>query len=235
MEVRPEVRIQVRLGGGKSVDRPLHQVSDPDAVDADIEPEQVGIEHLGGVVERACRAGEQELVLAPLVLDLDPALLNVDVRRAVLAHGAELDDVAVGGVVHDTPDGVEGRIEVVAQRQASGRLRTHRIGGRRLLGIVHDGFRLHRREDFVHGAGIGAVGDHDPHRLAGAFLKDARPLLQGRRREQRPGIRFHRHGAPQVVVDDRHIMAEAGKHHGRGPAEIAIASQNEDTHETLRF
>jgi hypothetical protein len=51
---------------------------------------------LGEVIERAGLLGERERVFAAVVLDLDEALFDVDVRRAVFAHRAELDEVAIG-------------------------------------------------------------------------------------------------------------------------------------------
>ncbi len=75
--------------------------------------------------------GEREAVGAALVLDLDPALLDLDVRLAVLPpHGAELDEVAVGGgEVLDGPQDVQGALDVVAMVLDRVLAVDHRVGG----------------------------------------------------------------------------------------------------------
>ena len=87
-----KIRDKPFIGGGlfsmDAVYGTLHQIGDADTVCPHVKPQEVNVENLGGVIQRAGGAGVQELVLAPLVLDLDPSFLDIYVRRAVFAHGA---------------------------------------------------------------------------------------------------------------------------------------------------
>ena len=77
----------------------LVEVGRAQAPDPRGEVDVVGVVDLGEVVDRARQLRIRERVLAALVLDLDEALLDVDVGLAVLAHRPELDEVGVGDVV----------------------------------------------------------------------------------------------------------------------------------------
>ena len=82
---------------------------------------------------------------SPLVLDLDVALLDVDVGLAVLAHRAELDEVALGDVVADREEQVEVADHVGVLGLDGVAAGEHRVGGGGLLAVVDQGL----------GAGLG--------------------------------------------------------------------------------
>src|SRR5690606_37593892 len=108
-----QTRIDGRLFGLDAVHRALHQVGHPQVPHAHAEPHQVGVHDLGGVVDGARSAREKELAFTALVLDLEPAFLDVDVRGAVLAHGAQLDDVGVTREIAHGEHQVVGYAQVV--------------------------------------------------------------------------------------------------------------------------
>src|SRR5205085_3410499 len=95
VEARGEPRVEGRLVGLDPVDHALVEVRGAQAPDAAGEVEVVRVVHLRQVVERTRQLRVRKYIGATLVMDLDVALFDVDVGRAVLAHGAELDDVAV--------------------------------------------------------------------------------------------------------------------------------------------
>ena len=95
------------LLGLDPVDDALVEVGRAQAPDAAGEVDVGRVVDLRAVVERGRQLRERQRVLAPLVLDLDVALLDVDVGLAVLAHRPELDQVAVGDVVADREEQVE--------------------------------------------------------------------------------------------------------------------------------
>lgn len=101
-----------------------------------VEPEQVGVEYLGGMVQASRLAGEEEDILPALVRAPEPALLDVDLRRAVLAHGPQLGYVALWGVTHNRPDEIKGYLKVVVQGQPSLVVPPHGIRHGRLLRVV---------------------------------------------------------------------------------------------------
>jgi hypothetical protein len=233
VKVGQQAPVGAGLGGAEAIDRALHQVGDPKPVQPDVEPEQIGIEDFRRVVERAGRAREQEAVLPALVRDLDPALLDVDVGRAVLAHGAELDDVAVGRVLEAGPDRVEGGFQVVAQGAPRRVEAHHRVGRGRLLGIVDHEVRPHVGEQGEHQRRIGAVADHGLDRAPGHLTEDRGSVGQVRARDQRLRAGLQRHVPAQVVVDRPDLVSPRGESHGRWPAEIAVAAEHDDAHGLL--
>ena len=95
------------LLGLDPVDDALVEVGRAQAPGAAGEVDVGRVVDLRAVVQRGRQLRERQGVLAPLVLDLDVALLDVDVGLAVLAHRPELDQVAVGDVVADREEQVE--------------------------------------------------------------------------------------------------------------------------------
>ena len=116
VEARGQARVELGLLGVGSVHHALVQVGRAQAPDPTAELDVVAVVDLGEVVEGARALGVQDPVLAAVVLDLDPALLDVDVRRAVLAHRAELDQVDVAVDVGDRVHHVELADDVVGLR-----------------------------------------------------------------------------------------------------------------------
>jgi hypothetical protein len=88
--------VHSRLGGALPVDDALVEVGRSQTPDLAGEGDVVAVVHLGQVVEGPGLLREGEDVGPALVGDLDEALFDLDVRRAVLAHRAELDEVDVG-------------------------------------------------------------------------------------------------------------------------------------------
>ena len=146
--------------------------------------------------------GKGRVSLAPLVLDLDVALLDVDLGLAVLAHRPELDQVAVGDVVADREEQVEVADHVgvlgLDRLLAGG----HRVGRRGLLAVVDD--RL--------GAGLGDDAVEEVAVLDGPVkLRISSPLssfqaamrvVEAGDRRQRAGAGLFVPAAAGEVVDD---------------------------------
>src|SRR5262249_45178177 len=105
VQYRAEHRVVVEPGGQPlvpggfrgllAVHHALGQVCGPQVPDPAGELGVVAVVPLGQVVERAGPLGEQHPVGPAVVLQVEPALLDVDVGRAVLAHRAQLDQVDV--------------------------------------------------------------------------------------------------------------------------------------------
>ena len=133
--------------------------------------------HLAQVVEgaRLFRVGQR--VGAPVVRDGEKPFLDVDVGRAVLAHGAQFDEVGGGGEFLDGEQDVERADHVVVLRVDGARAVDHGVGGGALQG----------------GGGRGGVGAKSRRRLPRARLSSSvRPAPQSGRlcpaqtRERRP-------------------------------------------------
>jgi hypothetical protein len=90
IEPREQPVIERRLFRPDAVHDALMQVRRAQTPDATREMEVVRIVHLREVVDRPGQLREREIVRPAVVADLDEALLDVDVRCAVLTHRAEL-------------------------------------------------------------------------------------------------------------------------------------------------
>jgi UDP-sulfoquinovose synthase len=144
---------QALVGGGlvglDPVDDALVEVRRAQAPGAAGEVDVGRVVDLRAVVERGGQLRERQRVAAPLVLDPDVALLDVDVGLAVLAHRAELDQVALGDVVADREEQVEvaDRVAVLGlDRLLAG---GHRVGRRGLLAVVDDRLGARLGDDAV--------------------------------------------------------------------------------------
>src|SRR3954468_22112120 len=96
VEAGGEALVARRLLGLDAVDDALVEVGRAQAPGTAGEVDVGRVVGLRAGVERARQLRIRERVLAPLVLDLDVALLDVDIGLAVLAHRSELHQVRVG-------------------------------------------------------------------------------------------------------------------------------------------
>ena len=186
--------------------------------------------HLGEVVEAAGLLREQHAVLAALVLDLEPALLDVDVRLAVLAHRAELDDVDVAVDLADRVHHVEGADDVVGLRVDRVAAVDHGVRRGALLGEVDHRVGGELAEGVVDELGVAQVAG--VARELGAA--DLAPGLHPR------AHRLDRHQAARpelvvvltanAVVEDSDVMSASRQVHRGGPAEVAVSTQDQDSH-----
>jgi hypothetical protein len=113
------------------------------------------------------------------VLDLDEALLDVDVGSAVLPHRPELDQVAVGDAVAQREEQVERPDHVRVLRLHRGLARLHRVGSRRLLAVVDDDLRQELPDDAVEELAVLDVAHVGGDLAAGELTPGIDPLGQG--------------------------------------------------------
>jgi hypothetical protein len=124
------------------VDDALVQVRSPQAPDLAGEVDVVGVMDLAEVVPASWLLREGQEVLAAVVLDLDVALFDVYVGLAVLAHRAELHQMAVGRVLVYGEEHVQVADNVVVLSIDGMAPVDHGVGRRPLLGEVHDSLGL---------------------------------------------------------------------------------------------
>ena len=87
--------------------------------------------HLGEMVEAGGLLGEGQGVGAPLVVDGDEALLYVNVGGPILAHGAQLDQVALRGQLLQCVSS-SSRVQPIERLQVSSCLRSPALGAQLL-------------------------------------------------------------------------------------------------------
>ena len=195
----------------------------------------VGVVDLREVVERAGQLRERQRVLAPLVLDLDEPLLDVDVGRSVLAHRAELHQVAVGDAVADREQEVEGadHVRVLgldrrARASASSRApRAARRSGR----SPRAASRRPRRR--------GTRRPRSSPRTARISLPETSRQASTRSveradRGQRVGRVLDVPAAAGEVVDDGDLVPAGRESHRGRPPQVPVATQDQDAHRAAR-
>ncbi len=173
---------------------------------------------------------EGQSVPASLVLDLDVALLDVDVGLAVLAHRPELDQVAVGDVVADREEQVEVADHVGVLGLDRLLARGHRVGRRGLLAVVDDRLGADLGDDAVEEVAVLDRADEAADLLAGELLPGGDPLVEIGDRRQRAGAGLIVPAAAGEVVDDRDLVAASREPQSRRPAQVAVAPKNENAH-----
>ncbi len=231
VEPRQQALVEPGLLGLDPVHDPLVEVGRAQAPDPAREVDVVRVVHLRQVVHRAGQLRERQGVRAPVVLDLEVALLDVDVRRAVLAHRAELDQVRVGGDLGHRVQDVQRVDDVVRLREHGVLPVDHRVRGARHLAVVDDRLGPELAEQALDDAPVGqvALGDADLQtRDLSERLGPGRQRGADRGERIRPGLVVGT--PPQVVVDRVHLVARAGEVHRGRPPEVAVAAEDQDPH-----
>ena len=87
-------------------------------------------------------------MFSAFVFDFQPAFLDVDIRSAVFAHGAQFNDVRVRTKFPHRKDDIGRYRQIVFYCQRSSLSVEHGVGGCRLLCIVYNGLRTEFLEYF---------------------------------------------------------------------------------------
>src|ERR1022692_4106494 len=220
-----------RLRGLLAVDNALIQVGGTQVPDPAGELDVVAVVHLGQVVEGTRALREQDPVLASLVLDIQPAFLDVDVGRAVLTHGAQLDQVDLRVGLGDRVQHVEVADHVVGLGVDRVLPVNHGVRRGALLGEVNPRVGpevLHyvvgkRRVHQVADVGLDVfAGVLPPHRNAG---------LQGLDGNQAVNAELVVIPSTGEIVRHRDVVAARREVQRGRPPEIAVPAQHQDPHD----
>ena len=236
VEPREEPVVERRLLGLDAVDDALVEVRRPQPAHATREVDVVRVVHLRQVVVAARELREGEIVRPPVVVDLEVALFDVDVRRAVLAHRAELHQVTIGGERLDREEHVQRVHHVVRLGEDRVLAVLHGVRRRRHLAVVHDRVRAELLE---HGLGhhpVTQVALGDTDLLAGHVLPSGDAFGKAREdRGERVGACLGVGAAAEVVVDDVDLVATVGEPHRGWPPEVAVTAEDQDAHGRAPF
>ena len=134
--------VQRHFIGHGSVNHALIQIGGAQSPDLAGEHDVVAVVHFGKVIKRAGLLGIRNGVSAAIVLDGDVAFFDIDIGRAVFAHGAELDQVAIGLKLAQCEEQIQRAHDVVHLREHRMFAVDHGIGSGALFGEMDDGFRL---------------------------------------------------------------------------------------------
>jgi hypothetical protein len=109
--------------------------------------------------------------------------------------------------------------------------RDHREGRRSLLPVMDDHLGLGLGDDLVEEVAVLDGADVAADLLAGDLAPGGNPLVEIPDRGQRGGAVFGVPAATGEVVDDGDFVAAGGEAECRRPAEVAVAPEDEDSHE----
>jgi len=153
IETIDECFVERDFVGDGAVNHTLIQIGGTQAPDFAGEHDVVAVVNFREMVEGAGLLGEREHVFAAVVFDGDVAFFDVNVGRAVLAHGAEFDEVAIGLEFAQSEKKIQRADNVVDLGEDGVAAVNHGVGSRALFREMDDGFRLeifdHIAEEFV--------------------------------------------------------------------------------------
>src|SRR5208282_953594 len=230
VETGREALVEYRLVGVDSVNDALVEVGRPDCPDFARELDIVRVVNLGQVIERARLLRVRQRVGAPVVRNLNKALFDVDVGGSVLAHRAELDQVALRHMLANRVNGVERTDQIIDLGEHRMAPIDHRKWRAALLAVVDDcvGFEIAN-----HGADkrvVGQIADRRLYRLAALFAPRRHPVLQRSNRNQAVGPAFQIPQAPIEVVHHAYFVAALGQVHRLRPSEVAVPTRYNHPH-----
>src|ERR1035438_789762 len=143
------------------------------------------------------------------MLNLDISFLDIDVRRTVFTHRAELDQMTIGLEFLNREQHVQRSDNVVHLRKYGVLAIDHRIGRGALFGEMDHSVRLkvfkHRRQKVV----IRYVANEQFDGLSRQFLPDADAIGQGLDGRQSLYAKLKIPLPPQKVVDDGDVVARS--------------------------
>src|SRR5713226_8281515 len=214
----------------RSVNDALIEVRGTNAPDLAREHHVVAVVHLREVIEGSGLLRERQHVLAAVVFDGDVALLDVDVRRAVLAHGPQFDEVPIRQEFADGEKDVQCSDDVVDLREDGVLAVNHRVGSRALFREVDHRFRLEGLERGSEKVVVGNVADEQFDGFAGQVLPDPDAIRQRANRSQRLRAKLVVPKAPQKVVNDGNRMAPLRQIESCRPTAIAVPTEHGNLH-----
>src|SRR6185437_10552267 len=230
VETCRQIWIERGLLGFHAVNDALIEIGGAQAPDSTGKVKIVAVVDLGEVIEGAGLLGKGEQIFPALVFNLNVALLDVNVGRAVFAHGAELDQVAVGQVGLHGPNEVQGADHVVGLAEDGAVHVHHRVGRGGLFAIVDDGIGAERLQHVGDNAVVAQIADEQLDAVAGYLLPVAHPVVQGADGQQGLNIQFHFPAAFAEVIEHGDLVTALGKVHGGGPTEVAVAAEDKNAH-----
>jgi len=218
VEARSKARVELGFVRLDAVDDALVQVRRAQLPRPAGEQDIVAVVNLGEVIDRTGLLRIRQHVLSLLVLDLEEALFDVNVGRAVFAHRAQLDEMAVRRAFAQRPEDVECPRQVVDLREHGAVVVDHGIRRGGLLAVVDDGFRTEGFKDVLHGGVVTQVADVEVDRAARCLFPHLHAVVQRGDGDQRLDVQLHFPTALSEVVYHTDGVAARREIHRRRPA-----------------
>ncbi len=219
--------VALGLSCDRAIDHALVQIRSPQPPDLAGEHDVVAVVDLGQVIERPRLFGVWQSILAPVVLYLDETFLDIDIGRAVLAHGAQLDQVAFRGERLHGEENVQ-RADQVGDLGGQGvGAVDHGEGRRALLGEMDDGVGCEVFDQSRDEVVIGHIADPGLDRRPTAALPGLQPFAEAPDRRQGRDPQLPVPGVAHQAVGHAHAPALGRQMQGCRPAAIAVAAQHQ--------
>src|SRR5579883_2797417 len=216
--------------GVYAIHHALVEIRRAEAPHATREMDVVAVVHLREVIERARLLRKRHDIGSAVVADFDEALFNVDVGCAVLAHGAEFDEVAIGREIAHREQHVQRASHVVRLGENGVIAIDHRVRRAGLFPVMNQRLWLELSNHTLDKGVIGDVADVRLYAPAGHFTPGLEPFVQRPNGCEAVASELQVITAPREVVQGCHPVAPGREVQCSWPAKVAIAAQNEYAH-----
>ena len=149
---------------------------------------------------------------------MDKALLNVNIRRAVFAHRAELDQPALGNDASDCPQDVQGARDVIHLSERRAIVVNHGVRSGRLFAVVHNCVGPEFIHHSFHDSIIPEVPDKQFDFFAGDLFPCLYAIVQRANGDQRLDVQLHFPSPLRKIVDHGECVPATRQIHRCRPA-----------------
>jgi hypothetical protein len=138
--------------------------------------------------------------------------------------------VALGDVLFDRVDDVEGADDVVGLGEDGMAAVDHREGRAALFAVMDDRVGLEVAHDAADERVVGQIADRNLNRLAAGFAPRGDAVLQRANRDEAFGAAFEVPKTPAEIIDDANFVAAPGQIHRLRPSEVAVPTSYNHPH-----
>ena len=214
----------------RSVNHALIEVCGSNAPNLAGKHNVVAVVHFREVIKGPGLLREGNHILAAVMFDGDVAFFDVDVGRAIFAHGPQLDEMTIRRKLTDGKQDVQSPYNVIDLGENSMLAVNHRIGSGALLREMNYRIRFEGFERRSQKIVIGNVADEQLDGLTRNVLPDPDAVRQRTNRSQRLRAKFMVPEPPQKVIKDGDRMAPLRQIESCGPTAIAVPTEHSNLH-----
>src|SRR5436309_3157970 len=214
----------------RSVNHALIEVCGSNAPNLAGKHNVVAVVYFREVIKGPWLLREGNHILAAVMFDGDVAFFDVDVGRAVFAHGPQLDEMTIRQKLTDGKQDVQSPYNVIDLGENSMLAVNHRIGSGALLREVNYRLRFEGLECRNQKIVIGNIADEQLDGLTRSVLPDPDTVRQRTNRSQRLCAKFMVPKAPQKVINDGDRMAPLRQIESCGPTAVPVPTEHSNLH-----
>ena len=230
IQARSQARVVTHLVDASAKDYALHDVGGAQSPRLAGEHDVVRVMHLAPVIPASCLTRKGKNVLSTSKLNLEKALRDVNVRSAVFAHRAELDQVSVGTDLFHGIHDVERADDVVGLHPRGMFNVHHRIWSRRTLAEMNDCVWLEILETLAHKVIILEVALPEIRLDPVAFSDGLQSITYRSNRYRAPAIHLLHPASTQKEVAPADFVSASHQVNRKRPTQVSVHTRYEHPH-----